>query len=49
VLIADLERGTLELDGATEVHCELPPGVAITRAADGIAERLRAAETRIRP
>ena len=49
VLIADLERGTLELDGATEVHCELPPGVAITRAAHGTAERLRAAETRIRP
>ena len=49
VLIADLERGTLELDGATEVHCELPMGVAITRAAHGTAERLHAAETRIHP
>ncbi len=49
VLIADLGRGTLELDAATEVHCELPMGVAITRDAHGTAERLHAAETRIHP
>ena len=48
VLIADMDRGTIELDAATEVHCELPTGVEITRAAADTANRIHAAETKAR-
>jgi acetolactate decarboxylase len=46
VLIADLDRGTIELDAATEVHCELPPGVEVTVAGRDAAARIHSAETR---
>lgn len=45
VLIADMAAGTIELDAATEVHCELPAGVTITRAAADVEARIHAAET----
>lgn len=46
VLIADMDEGTIELDAATEVHCELPTGVEITPAAADTAARIHAAETK---
>lgn len=46
VLIADITAGTIEVDTATEVHCELPPGVDIRAAAAGAAERIHSAETK---
>jgi acetolactate decarboxylase len=45
VLIADLDAGTLELDAATAVHCELPTGVAVARADADATARIHAAET----